>query len=244
MLEYRAEQVLWVLGTVLPFILMGAWITVAGQAEMELSQGQIARYFFATFVVRNLTLVWVVWVFERDLIEGTLSHQLLQPLNPMWRYMAQHVSERLTRVPPILIIGLIFFWVYPPARWIPGWEALAIAPFVIALCFVMRFFVQYCFAMLAFWTERAHAVEQLWALPYMFLSGLVAPLEFYPEALRQILIYTPFPYLMWFPAQVIIGGEVNLLLGIGVMTFWTIAFYLGMRGLWRLGLRQYTAMGA
>ena len=118
---------------------------------------------------------------------------------------------------------------------------------VIVLTFAMRFCVQYAFAMMAFWTERAHAVEQMWALPYMFLSGMVAPLSLYPERMQELLMWTPFPYLIWFPAQVLTGNIESLsalAFGVGIMLFWTSVFYTIYRVLWHVGLRRYSAMGA
>lgn len=245
-MEYRAEMVLWVAGTVLPFILMGVWMTASAASEgaMAMSPAQIATYFFATFVVRNLTLVWVVWEFETDVIRGNLSHYLLHPMDPGWRYVAYHVAERAVRIPIIILIGVIFFSIYPAAIWTPSVADVTVALGVIALTFTMRFCVQYAFAMMAFWTERAHSVEQLWALPYMFLSGMVAPLSLYPERMQEILLWTPFPYLIWFPAQVLTGQQVHLLFGLGVMVFWTTIFFATYRMLWRIGLSQYSAMGA
>ncbi len=250
-LEYRAEMVLWVLGTVLPFIMMAVWLTRGEAGGLTLSNTEIARYFFATFVVRNLTLVYVVWLFERDVVRGTLSHLLLQPMNPVWRYAADHVGERVMRLPLLAIVAGVFFAVFPDALWLPKWNELLLGIVALIATFVMRFLVQYAFAMLAFWTERAHAVEQFWALPYMFLSGIVAPLEFYPESIKWLLLYTPFPYLIWFPARVLIGGEialagreVSLAFGFGVILAWGVVFYLIYRGLWTLGIRKYSAMGA
>ncbi len=251
LLEYRAEMVLWVAGTVLPFILMGVWMTASAKADLVLQPVEMARYFFATFVVRNMTLVWVVWEFEQQVVKGTLSHWLLQPMDPVWRHFAEHLAERFVRLPILVVIGVVFFAVYPDALWTPGLWDIPIALAAIVLTFIMRFSVQYTFAMLSFWTERAHAIEQLWALPYLFLSGMVAPLALYPQAVQQVLVYTPFPYLIWYPAQKVLGlptaaGSVEVTLGmaVGVMAFWTLVFILANRLLWRIGIRRYSAMGA
>lgn len=251
LLEYRAEMVLWVIGTVLPFILMGVWMTASAKADLSLGPADMARYFFATFLVRNMTLVWVVWEFEQQVVKGTLSHWLLQPMDPVWRHFAEHLAERFVRLPILVAIGVVFFAVYPEALWTPGWWDIPIALAVIAMTFLMRFTVQYTFAMLSFWTERAHAIEQFWALPYLFLSGMVAPLQLYPQAVQEVIAYSPFPYLIWYPAQKVLGAptlaggvEVTLGMAVGVMTFWTIAFALINRALWRAGLKRYSAMGA
>ncbi|MBI1371847.1 MAG: multidrug ABC transporter permease [Phycisphaera sp.] len=244
-LQYRAELILWILSNLLPFILMGVWMQAGLSGRFgSMTAVDFARYFFAAFIVRNLTLVWVVWDFEQDVVTGTLSHQLLHPIDPGWRYLARHLAERLTRLPFLAIFIVAFFLIYPTAIWTLSISQVLIAAAAIGMTFTMRYIVQYAFAMLAFWTERAHAIEQLWFLPYMFLSGMVAPLELYPQALRDVLPYTPFPYLIWFPVRVLLGDEVNLPLGFAVMTFWTIVAWTIYRLLWRAGLKRYSAMGA
>jgi len=244
-LQYRAELVLWVLSNLLPFVLMGVWMEAGHSGRFEgMDAVHFAQYFFAAFVVRNFTLVWVVWEFEQDVVQGTLSHQLLHPIDPGWRYVARHLAERVTRLPLVAGLAVLFFALYPKALWIPSAADLMLATLAIGMTFIMRYTVQYAFAMLAFWTERAHAIEQLWFLPYMFLSGMIAPLELYPQVLQDVLPYTPFPYLIWFPVRVLLGGDVNLTLGFTVMTFWTVVFYATYRVLWHVGLRRYSAMGA
>lgn len=245
-LQYRAEIFLWAISGALPLILAGIWVETAKQdpSAFDMAPYEYARYFFCTFVVRQLTLVWVVWDFERNVVEGTLSSFLLQPLDPGWRHFAEHVSERLARVPVLLVIGAMFFMLFPEALWMPSAYDLALAAVAMTATFILRFTVQYAFAMLAFWTERAHAIERLWYLPYLFLSGLIAPLGDFPPALEAFLLWTPFPYLISFPANILMGNEVNLLQGFSVTAGWTIFFFILHRTLWRAGLKHYSGMGA
>jgi ABC-2 type transport system permease protein len=98
--------------------------------------------------------------------------------------------------------------------------------------------------MFAFWTERASALEQFWFLFYLFLSGLVAPLNVFPPLLRQIVLWTPFPYLIYFPASLLVDLPVDLARGLVVMAIWIAIFLATYRWLWRRGLRQYSGMGA
>jgi ABC-2 type transport system permease protein len=248
MLEYRAEMFLWVVSGSLPLILAGVWAEAAGSGKLAMSPADYARYFFCTFVVRQMTLVWVVWAFEEQVVQGTLSFRLLQPIDPGWHHVSEHLAERVARIPVLLILGVIFFLLFPKAltEWRPHWDAVAIGVLAIAATFVLRFCVQYAFAMLAFWIERAHSVEQLWYLPYLFVSGLIAPLDDFPPVMREVLMWTPFPYLIYFPAKLLMGqtSGVPIGQGFGVMAIWTAVFWFIHRALWRAGLRHYSAMGA
>lgn len=244
MVEYRAELILWVLSGSLPLILMGVWIEAASGGQFGLKPVDFARYFLAAFIVRQLTVVWVVWEFEREVVEGRLSPRLLQPIDPVWHHVASHVSERLARLPFAVLLVLLFFVLYPQAFWVPSFAQLLLFLLAIALAFGLRFLIQYTFAMVAFWTERASALEQFWMLFFLFLSGLIAPLEVFPPLVRQVTLWTPFPYFVYFPASILIGLPVNLAQGFLAMLGWSGLFFVLNRWLWRRGLKQYSGMGA
>ncbi len=244
MVEYRAELILWVLSGSLPIILMGVWIQAAQGGQFGFSSVEFARYFLAVFLVRQFTIVWVVWEFEREVVEGRLSPRLLQPIDPVWHHIASHLAERLARMPFSLALIGLFFLLYPQAFWLPSLGQLLLFLLVVAIAFILRFLIQYTFAIFAFWTERASAIEQFWFLFYLFLSGMIAPLELFPEAVRTVVLWTPFPYLIYFPASLIVGMPVNLVPGLGVMLGWCLISYLANRWLWRRGLKHYSGMGA
>jgi ABC-2 type transport system permease protein len=99
-------------------------------------------------------------------------------------------------------------------------------------------------AMFAFWTEKASAIQEVWFLVYLFLSGAIAPLELFPPVVRSIALWTPFPYILNFPASILTGLQVDFSRSLGVTLLWLGLFFILNRWLWRKGLRQYSGMGA
>lgn len=244
MLEYRAELFLWALAGALPLILLGVWREAAGSGAFPLSQAEFARYFLMVFLVRQLTVVWVVWQFEEDLVQGKLSHKLLRPLDPFWEYLLAHLAEQAARLPFVLLLFTLFLFLYPEARFLPKAPDLLLGLGLTALAFLARFLMQYALALFAFWTERAIKLEELWFVLYLFLSGLIAPLEVFPEPLRTLALLTPFPYLVYLPAAFLAGQKASLFPGLWVLLLWMSAFFLLGRALWRLGLGRYSGQGA
>jgi ABC-2 type transport system permease protein len=224
--------------------LMGVWVEAAQANSLGLTPIQFVRYFIAVFLARQFSIVWVIWDFEREIVEGKLSLRLLQPLDPVWHYVATHISERFARLPFAVVVMVLFFVVYPAALWWPGVGAIATFAMIVMLSFTLRFAMQYTMAMFAFWTERANALEQFSFLFYLFLSGLIAPLEVFPPGVRAIIEWTPFPYMINFPASVLVGLPVDLPRSLAIMLGWIGLFVVINRVLWRKGLRQYSGMGA
>jgi len=244
MLEYRAELFLWALSGTLPLIMMGVWTKASQGGQFGLGPGDFARYFLAVFLIRQFTVVWVVWEFEKEVVQGRLSPRLLQPVDPVWHHVAAHLSERLARLPFALVLVGLFFLLYPEAIWQPSLNRVLLFILTTVMAFTLRFLMQYTFALLAFWTERASAIEQFSFLFYLFLSGMIAPLEVFPLSVRQVSLWTPFPYLIHFPVAILIGLPIDIVRGILVMLSWSLLFFILNRWLWRKGLKQYSGMGA
>ena len=254
MAEYRAEIVLWALSGLLPFIMLAVW----GQAEQHsgglvapgLGPVELARYFLCAFVVRQFTVVWVVWQFEEDSLQGRLASQLLQPLHPLWRHLAAHYAEQATRLPFVLLIASGFLLLQPDAFHWPDPPRLLLGLLAVGMAFAIHFLLQSLIASLCFWSERAAALERLLYVPYLFLSGLVAPLQALPPGWRAWALATPFPYLIGFPAQLLAGLSDSTLQpfavgrGLAVMLLWIAVLWPLLLLLWRAGLRRYSAMGA
>ena len=242
MIEYRAELMFWVLSGSFPLILLGLWQEAARSGQFELTPDQIVRYFLAVFVVRQLTVVWVIWDFEREVLEGKLSPLLLQPLDPGWRHFLSHLAERLARLPFIVALVGLCLWLYPEARQAPAHLLWSLGAICLAFC--LRFLMQYTSAMVAFWVERATAIEQFSFLLYTFFSGMVAPLALFPETVRAAVFWTPFPYLIYVPASLIVGLPVNIGQSLVTTLLWCVFFWGLNRWLWRRGLKRYSGMGA
>ncbi|BAY18056.1 putative ABC-2 type transport system permease protein [Nostoc sp. HK-01] len=244
MMEFRAELILWVLSGSLPIILMGVWMQAAQGGKFGLSSVDFSRYFLTVFVVRQITVAWVIWEFEKEVVEGKLSPKLLQPIDPVWHHVASHLAERVTRIPFTILLTALFFTLYPQALWLPNLGQVFLFTLAVVLAFILRFVIQYTFAVLAFWTERASALENFWFLFFLFLSGMVAPLNVFPEYIRNIVLFTPFPYLINFPASILVGLPVDIVRGFLCMIGWIMVFLGTNRLLWRAGLKRYSGMGA
>jgi ABC-2 type transport system permease protein len=260
MMEYRAEIALWALSGLVPLLMMALWIHQvdmggglgagagglgeAASAKGGLNRLDLARYFISAFIVRQFTIAWVVFAFEEDALQGRLSPMLLQPLHPLWRYLSAHLAEQATRLPFVAGLAGLFLLMVPWAAWLPTPGRLALAVLATGLAFAVNFLVQSLIAVLCFWSERASALERLHTLAMLFLSGLTAPLEVFPPAVRQAAQWTPFPWIIHFPARLLAGAEVNAAGGFAALAGWLALLLPLTLLLWRAGVRRYAAMGA
>ena len=247
MLAYRAEIYLWVLAHILPFIMMGLWVQASAAGGFAMDPLGYKRYFLAVFCVRQFSAVWMIYEFEFNVVEGRLSNYLLRPMHPLWYYVTAHLGEQMARFPFFLLFLGAFLYLSPDVL-ASGWEwPMVLLGIVCIHCaFALRFVLQWCFAMLSFWFERAASIESLSFMPYVFLSGAVVPLGDFPPLLRSIVEYTPFPSMVSFPARVLTAQapQAEIVRGFAIMAAWFVALFLLGTVLWRRGLRRYAGQGA
>jgi ABC-2 type transport system permease protein len=139
MLEYRAELLLWALAGSLPLIMMGLWSEAARAGNFSLSSLEFIRYFLAVFLVRQFSIIWVIWDFEQEVVEGKLSPRLLQPLDPAWHHVASHLMERLARLPFTVALIAPLFPTLSPRFLDPSWQQVALGSLAILLAFACVF---------------------------------------------------------------------------------------------------------
>ena len=243
MLEYRVEIALWAISGIIPFFMLNIWTNNNLNESINLSNIMLSRYFLSAFFIRQFSVVWVVFTFEEDTLLGKISPYLIQPLNPFFRYFAQHIAEQITRFPFAIIIALIFFLFNPESLWIPSFGTFLISFISTFFSFLIQFLIQSIIACLCFWTEKASSIERLLFIPTLFLSGLLAPVISFPAYVKTWIYLTPFPYLIDFPANLLSGNRTNIVNGFAMQIFWIIFLFPIFKWIWIKGTKKYTAMG-
>lgn len=249
MSAYRAEIVIWTLTGSIPLIMLAVWIgkaQAAGGAIEGFTPQRFAAYFLAAWVSQQFVVAWVSWEIDYQIRQGTMSPKLLRPIDPLWEHLAAHVTERLVRLPFIVIIIGVGLLLVPGTRLTPdAWHVLLYA-LSINLAFLIRFLIAYIIGILAFWWDQAVALDELYFTVAAFLTGSFAPLELYPAWARAIIEWTPFPYVIYYPVQVLNGtvSESQIARIVAVQLIWALIFGIIRWVLWRRGLRRYGAVGA
>ncbi|EYB68254.1 hypothetical protein DEIPH_ctg025orf0102 [Deinococcus phoenicis] len=247
--EYRAESIIWMLSGTLSLVMMLVWMAQAAAAPGGQIRGytpaEFATYFLGTWAVGQLLVVWVAWELDFEVRQGALSPKLLRPLDPMWQHYAGHAAERVVRFPVMLVLVAVFAWL-SGASFTRDPRAYLAAFGLVVLGFSARFLWEYSIGLLAFWTESSTSFQEVVWLVYAALGGLFAPLAFYPGWVQTIAVWTPFPYMLGLPAQLLAGkasladaGRGALVLGAWLLVFWFVRL-----AVWRVGLRKYGAVGA
>jgi ABC-2 type transport system permease protein len=244
MVAYRAEMVIWILTSTLPLVMLALWNAAAAGGPLQgFGQTDFARYFAVTLVVRQLTGAWVLWELNQQIRTGSLSPSLLRPMNPLWWQFAETVAAvpwRLLVLAPMM--GLVALW-RPDVAFLPPVANLAAFALSITLAFLVSWFVQCLFGMLAFWFEQSLGLFQVWFFLWALLGGYVVPLPLLPARLGQVAAWLPFHASLGAPVEIVLG-MVPVGPTLAIQSGWVLALGAASSLMWRAGLRRYGAVGA
>ncbi len=248
-LQYRAALIIWLIETILePLIYMIVWSTVAraGQGSVaDYAPRDFAAYYILFMLVNHITFTWIMWEFEFRVRQGYLSGLLLRPIHPIHRDIAENMTYKALTLTVMLPTAAVLTWLFDPAF---QFSRRTISLFIVSvvLAFLMRFLLEWTLALAAFWTTRTSAINQMYYVVMMFLSGEIAPLALLPEPMQQVAHLLPFRWMLGFPVEIGLNRltPVEIQHGILIQVVWIVLATGLMRFFWSRGLRRYSAVGA
>jgi ABC-2 type transport system permease protein len=249
MLQYRASLVIWLIGHVLePLVYLIVWSVVSGSGGSSVggfTAQDFAAYFIVLMLVNHVTYTWIMYEYEYRVRTGSLSFALLKPVHPIHSDIADNVSSKLTSLPGMLAVAVVLALIFHPAFHLKLW-ALALAVPALFLAFLMRFLVEWTLALASFWTTRVSAINQMYFVAMLFLSGQVAPLSLFPFPVQAVAAVLPFRWMVGFPVELLLGRlrPADALAGLAVQALWLVMGFVLLRIAWRAGVRNYSAVGA
>ena len=247
--QYRVQSVLWLLlAVVRPVVFLAAWTAAAatqGGSIGSFEASDFAAYYVALTLVLQLTMAWNAYDFEYEVRHGRLSPKLLRPLHPLHYQIIENVIWKVVTLPALLPALVLIAWTFHARFETQVWHAALFVPSVL-LGAALRFFVGAILATTAFWTTRIHSIMSFYDRLAFLFAGQVAPLALLPGPLRLLGYALPFGYMLGVPADILRGGldPAAALWLVAGQTAWLAAAWSVYLLLWRVGLRQYSAVGA
>jgi ABC-2 type transport system permease protein len=249
MVQYRASLVIWMISHVLePLVYLLVWSAVSytgGGSVGDYTTREFAAYFIVLMLVNHVTYTWIMYEFEYRVREGTFSVALLKPVHPIHSDIADNISSKLITFPLMMLIALGLAAMFHPLLGPSMWAIVAAVP-VLILAFMVRFLLEWTLAQSAFWTTRVSAINQIYFVLVLFLSGQIAPLALFPAPIQLVAAILPFRWMIGFPVELLLGrlSPLQIVTGLGAQAVWLAIGFALFRIVWRAGIRVYSAVGA
>lgn len=247
-IQYRASGAIWMIGSVLePTIFLIVWSRVAesqGGQVGNYGPREFAAYYIVLLLINHLTFSWIMQVFQFRIQFGGLSYELLRPVHPIHADISDNIAYKIVQMTIMLPALIILILIFEPAFNFEAWSLLLALP-VLVFAFFIRFFLEWTLALVAFWTTRTMAINQMYFAVMMFFSGRVAPIALMPLWIQGISENLPFYYILAFPVELLIGRVSfdEALANIVVQLIWLGVSVVLMLVVWRKAVRNYSAVG-
>ena len=247
-LVYKLNFLMLVLGPVVVFFFIkyNLWSSIFGMPGVTTIQGydlaSMLEYQVWVMVVGLLAQSYNNMKLSEDIRLGRISSYLIYPFG-FWQFhtasfFGTQVIQIIVSFLTILVITVAGFKLNLSIEQTP--VALAFCVLVSILWFSISFIL----GLVAFWLEETWILRVIFIVIAQFLSGAIVPLEIYPTWLRDVLDYTPFPYMTYVPVKLFMGvyeGSVGA--AFAVISFWLIIMVLAAALTWKKGIRMYSGAG-
>jgi len=250
---YRLNFALWRVRAVMQLlILYFLWLTAYGGLNnlFGYSASQMLTYILGISLIRSYVLAARLSEgVGAQIITGDISNMLIKPISYIRYIFSRDFSDKFINIFFSSIELIVIMVVLKPPLIFQSNPLLLIGTVIFILVgLTLYFLLNFSLSLSAFWLHG----DDWWAPRFIFgiivdfLAGGLFPIDVLPEAVRQVVMLTPFPYLLFFPMKVYLGQAQTsyILMGFLISGFWIFGLFLFQRWLWQQGLKSYVAAGS
>jgi ABC-2 type transport system permease protein len=162
---------------------------------------------------------------------GDIAVDLYRPVSLLGWYLAADLGRAsfhiLTRGVAPTVIGALLFDLVAPSP--VGFVAFVVS---LVMAVVVSFAVRFLVASTTFWLLDVQGPRVLAGVLAMFFSGMVLPLNIFPDGFRQVALVLPWASYVQTPADIWLGRHAGseIVTAIGLQVLWAVVL-LGACGL-------------
>lgn len=140
---------------------------------------------------------------------GDIAVDFLRPINPQLSYLAADLGRAgvnlIGRGAPALLIGAVVFDI----AWPPGLDSWLLGGISVVVAVIAAFSGNFIVNLLAFWLIEVRGIRLLWMIVAGFFCGLYVPVPWFPDWMRTLAQWSPFPAMLQNPIDILAGRVVG-----------------------------------
>lgn len=178
---------------------------------------------------------------NEEIKTGTLSAHLLRPINPVIFLYTSFLGTRGVIILMAILLAVTGF------LFLPSFSIIQFILFLISvfLAFIISFIFNLLVGSLTFWSPEANHLQNVASHFIRVFSGVLIPITFFPDKIKQILLLTPLPSVAYLPSIIMQTHSLNKDI---LTSFLSTIFWIGILlpfsfFVWRSGLKRYEAVG-
>jgi ABC-2 type transport system permease protein len=205
----------------------------------------VVTFSWVTQALIMVVMLWGWWEVEDTIRSGDVVSDLAKPFSYLGFWLARDFGRAVYylvfRCLPILLVGQLAFglrWPRSPLSWL----ALAVS---LILAVLVSFAWRFSLNAVAFWTSDARGIGSLASIVVTLLTGLIVPLPYFPDTIRDILLALPFASLLQIPADIFLErlGPAEVVLALGRQGVWAVVMLIAARLILTAAYRRVAIQG-
>lgn len=220
------------------------WSLILEATDRDFNIRELVAYFLLADGISETTMALRTkfgTLLRKSIKTGSISNFLIKPVRLLPAMFSTVWGQRsIHNVPALLSIaaGIIL---NPPQNI----ESILLFLFFFLIAGVIAFAFNLFEGIMTFYVESPGGIMNAMVHVARIFSGAWAPLTFFPDKVREILEYTPYPAMVFGPINSLSYTGFNADVGkeLVIAIFWAVAINLIMYFFWRRGIKKYEAYG-
>ncbi len=248
-LIYRLNFFLWRVRNVLQLLLVYFiwWSVFHSQTEVfGYTISTIITYILVASLIRAIVLSTRVTDLMNQINDGSVVNFLIKPLGFIKYYLSREVADKLFNILFYITEVTILVLIFKPQVLIQT-NIFVLVPFCLAIigALVIYFCINFIISLTSFWFENSWGPLFLMSIFLEGFGGGLFPIDILPKGIFNVLMITPFPYLIYFPSKLYLGtlNDTEIIYGFIIILVWIVSLLLLMKITLRAGFRHFSAVG-
>lgn len=231
---------------VLVFIFFWSKVFAGQNTLAGFSLPLITAYVIFSQMMREVVLLNTDRQITQDIRSGESANFLLKPIDYLKVNMVRAIANPLSGLIIYILVAVGLMWIFSPQSLMSIKVSNLLLFFLTLLGSILIMLqIESMIGFTAFWLTETLALRSGVIKIINFLAGFYLPLTFFPQILEQIISFTPFPYIVYFPVLVLLGrvefeGVMRIL---QIQIIWLVLLYWLSCSFWRLANRRHEAVG-
>lgn len=171
---------------------------------------------------QNVARPPVTFIVEQEVKNGDIAYTLNRPYSYIFYYYFNSIGRGLFALMLNIVFGAaVAVWMVG----VPGltWEGLLLGLVSLMVGIYLDFMIMMSIGLAAFWIEEVRPLHWIYSKFILVLGGMVVPVQFLPEAARNILNFLPFSNIFFLPANTMVNFNwESFCFGLMVQVCWAI----------------------
>lgn len=221
----------------------------SGSSNLPMELAQLISY---VWLSQSLFSLVNLWYKDREILDtiktGNIAYELCRPQDLYTMWASKILGERLAKVTlrflPVILVAVLLPKPYNLDLSITLPTLLIFIISITLSCILMTVLVL-LYHVICLFTLDEKGIVNMFMVGSDILSGLVIPIPFFPDYLKNISKILPFQYISDFPIRLYVGNITNKegLIGIIIQIIWIIILVIIGRIITKKALKKAVIQG-